>query len=133
MPTGTTTTVTEITNPTVTFVAAPTGLPAPATTDIATLNDPTAGEPYEGVYVRVTNVSVSNVVATNPDFYFTLNDGADSIVADDDIYRATPTDGDCYASVSAIFGFNTFTTPIAPHANLLPTLATDIVPGGTCP
>lgn len=133
MPTGTTTTVTEITNPTVTFVAAPTGVPVPVATDIATLNDATAGEPYEGVYVKVSNVSVSDVVATNPDFYFTLHEGVATIVVDDDIYRAAPTDGDCYASVSAIFGFNTFTTPIPAHANLLPTLATDIVPGGTCP
>jgi hypothetical protein len=124
---------TEINFATVTFVAAPTGLPTPATTEIATLIDPTAGEPYEGVYVRVSNAAVSSVVAMNPDFYYTLSNSGASIIADDDIYRASPTDGECYASVSGIFSYNGFTTPVAPHVNLLPTLATDLVPGGTCP
>jgi hypothetical protein len=128
---------TEITNPIVTFVSAPAGLPTPVTTDIATLTDPIAGEPFEGVYVTITNAEVTEAVeAGGPmgfDFYYTLAQGAGSIIADDDIHRALPTVGTCYASVSGTFGWNQFTSPVPAHVNLLPTKASDLVPGGTCP
>ena len=128
--------VTEIIDPIVTFVAAPSGLPTPVATTVATLNDPTNGEPFEGVYVQISDVSASDVVeAGGPmgfDFYYTLNQGTDQIVVDDDIYRNTPDDGECYATFSALFHYNNFTTPIPAHLNLLPTAATDLVPGTNC-
>jgi hypothetical protein len=129
--------ITEIVDPTVEFVAAPAGLPTPIATTIADLNNPTTGEPLEGVYVRISDTDASDIVAAGGpmgfDFYYTLNQGTDQIVVDDDIHRNTPTDGDCYDTFSGIFHYNNFTTPIPAHVNLLPTAATDLVLGGTCP
>ena len=118
--------VTEIVNPTVTFVAAPGALPTPIATSIATLNDPTMGEPFEGVLVQLTNVEVTAFDMGMQKI--TLSQGADSIIVDDDIYRHTPVLNDCYSTFNGIFHYNNFDT----HLNLLPRLATDIVPGGTC-
>jgi hypothetical protein len=128
--------ITEITDPVVTFVAAPTGLPTPIATTIADLNNPTTGEPLEGVYVRLSDVSASDIVSmggsSGLDYYYTLNQGTDQIIVDDDIYRNTPLNGDCYSTFSALFHYNNFTTPVPPHINLLPTAATDLVPGTNC-
>ena len=77
--------LTEITNPTVTFVSAPVDAPSPAATDIGTLADPIDGEAYEGVYVTLTNVKVTAATATPPnDFYFTIAQGTDTIIVDDE-------------------------------------------------
>jgi hypothetical protein len=128
---------TEITNPTVTFVSAPTGQPTPIATDIATLLDPAMAEPYEGVYVRLSNAEVTEAVeAGGPmgfDYYYLLAQGASSIYADDDIHRGSPDVGDCFATIAGIFGYNQFTSPVPAHVNLLPTKAADLVTGGTCP
>jgi len=98
-------TVTEIINPVVSNIQAPSGLPTPATTaTVADLsNIGAAGEPWEGVLVQVGPVKVTNTNAGQGKVELTDNNGA-KIIADDESFVFNPTTGStvtlgtCYAT-----------------------------------
>ncbi|HEY4240707.1 MAG TPA: hypothetical protein VGM88_12885 [Kofleriaceae bacterium] len=133
-------TMTEIKNPSATFVAAATTAPTPATTaSVATLAALGAtGEPWEGVLVKVTNVKITAVVSTMFN-QLTLTDNTGStITMDDDSffgYGSTtnpvtlPIVGTCYASLTGVMDVQT-TDQIR---TLNPRNAADMVTtGGSC-
>ncbi|NVB83205.1 MAG: hypothetical protein HOV81_32835 [Kofleriaceae bacterium] len=100
--------MTEISNSTVTFVAAPTGTPMPATTANAqTLSDIGAnGEPWEGVFVQLTNLKVTNNALGNNKVQLTDNNGV-NIVMDDDLFVyptpvTLPANNTCFATVTGV-------------------------------
>lgn len=98
--------MTEISNSTVTFVAAPTGAPMPATTANAqTLSDIGAnGEPWEGALVQLTNLKVTNNALGNNKVQLVDNNGV-NIVMDDDLLPApftAPANNTCFATVTGV-------------------------------
>ncbi len=113
----------------VTFVAAPAGTPTPVTNQTTmTLGSITAGEPYEGVLVQLSNVEVTMLPGNDR---LTLTDASGSVVADDDIYDymgATYPVGTCFATVAGVMSINLGDD----ERRLLPRAATDLVTGGTC-
>lgn len=119
--------LTEIANPTVTFVSAPGAAPTPATgPTITTLNAPATGEPFEGVLVRLTGVRATEYNAAMQKI--TLSQGGMTLLTDDDIYRHVPTVPECYASITGIMHYNVFDG----HLSFLPRSAADIV-AEACP
>lgn len=122
--------VTEITNGTVTVVAAPgTTLPSPLVIAPATLSDiSAAGEPYEGVLVQVTTVKLTASLM-NGKYELTANDQTKIIIDDEAFVFATaPTVGTCYASVTGVMHVQ-LTDNIR---TLNPRDLTDLVPGTGC-
>lgn len=91
------TTLTEIVDPTITVVAAPTAAPIPVTGQTAaSLIAAGTGEPYESVLVTLTGVKV-NDVGTSPNFTGELQQGTTTFVSDDDILRLQAADvGKCF-------------------------------------
>lgn len=91
------TTLTEIVDPTITVVAAPTAPPVPvANQTAATLATAGTGEPYESVLVTLTGVKV-NDVGTSPNYNGQLQQGATTFASDDDILRLGAADmGKCF-------------------------------------
>jgi predicted extracellular nuclease len=123
--------LTQITNAVVTPVAG-TATPMPlAGVAINTLKDIGAtGEPYESVYVTLSNMSVMSHPGNDR---LMITNGTDTIVVDDDAYNyaaATyPMTTTCFATSSGIMTTNLFDD----ERRLLPTAVTDMVTiGGTC-
>lgn len=120
--------LTEIVNATVTFKSA--GTPPAALTGIpaATLGDITAGEPYEGVLVELSNVKV-----VNPDAMFgkfTVGATGMELYVDDNNFAYTlPAAATCFATLRGVMTVNVSDD----HRALLPRDANDMVTGGTCP
>jgi predicted extracellular nuclease len=125
-------TVTQLTNVTVTPVAgSPVTVMPLDGVPLSTLNQiGSAGEPYEGVLVRVTNVSVMSTATGDR---VTLTDGTNQLVMDDDLYdyaRATydTTPATCFSSVTGIMTVNIFDD----QRRLTPRTVSDIVTAA-CP
>jgi predicted extracellular nuclease len=80
--------LTEITDPTITFVAAPASPPTPATTASATVlaDIGAVGEPWEGVLVQLTNVKVTNINVGQGKVELTDTTGG-KIIMDDEAFR----------------------------------------------
>lgn len=102
-------TLTQLTNPTVTFVAAPTMAPAPITNQTAaTLKVDASGEPYESVLVQLTNVRVT-AAGTAMDYLATMTQNGTTFMADDDMYRIVAGDvTKCYSTITGIWSYNVF-------------------------
>ncbi len=97
-------TITQVNNPVISNIVAPTTLPTPATTaSVATLSSiGAAGEPWEGVLVQVGPVKVTAITMSFGQVTFTDNNG-NSIIMDDEAQRfggtgepPVPTMGSCY-------------------------------------
>ena len=97
-------TVTQLANPLISNIVAPTAQPTPATTaSVATLASiGAAGEPWEGVLVQVGPVKVTAITMNFGQVTFTDNNG-NSIIMDDEAQRfggtgepPVPTMGSCY-------------------------------------
>jgi hypothetical protein len=109
-------TLTEIKNPTITFVSAPTGTPTPVTTGItvASLTNDTTGEPYEGVLIELTNVRMTGTPPTMPTYgvrYFGTQAAPTTILfqSDDDIGAAlTQPDGTCFSLIRGIWTYGVY-------------------------
>lgn len=102
-------TLTEVSQATVTFVAAPTGTLEPLTTATATqLGSIAEGEPFEGVLVQLSHLKITNNAAGNGKMTLVDNSGV-SITVDDDIFdydgpagMTPPAVDTCYATFTAI-------------------------------
>lgn len=126
--------LTQLTNVTVTpIVGAPVTAVPLSGIPVSTLNQiGAAGEPYESVYVRLSNMRVMSHPGNDR---LLITNGTDTIVVDDDAYNyaaatypfsGTPT---CFATISGIMTTNIFDD----ERRLLPTAVTDMVTvGGTC-
>jgi hypothetical protein len=109
-------TLTEIKNPTITFVSAPTGTPTPVTTGItvASLTNDTTGEPYEGVLIELTNVRMTGTPPTMPTYgvrYFGTQAAPSTILfqSDDDIGAAlTQPDGTCFSLIRGVWSYGVY-------------------------
>jgi hypothetical protein len=113
----------QITNPTITVVAAPTTQVVPVTgQSVSSLLAAGTGEAYEGVLVTLTNVKVTTVGTSGN---FNVSDlaqfpgtGSVAFKADDDIYRFVTGDMNaCYASITGIWTY----TPFDKRYQFLPT------------
>jgi hypothetical protein len=91
---------------------------------LGTIADATTGEPYEGSLVTITDVSVSALGANHQ---FTVTDGTDSIVVDDEIYRHTAADPQCFTSITGIVHADTNLADDPAPRILLPRSADDVV------
>ena len=120
-------TLTEINNAGVVLAAATQGSPSPlAVASVGELASIADGEPYEGVLVRISNVSVMSVASGNR---VTVTNGTHTIVLDDDAANfGSPAIGTCYASVTGVMHLNVFDD----QRRLLPRSAADLVPGNSC-
>lgn len=126
-------TVTQVSGPpTVTVVAAPASQTTPAmTASPATLADiGAAGEPWEGVLVRVTLMEVTASLG-NGKYELTSNSG-EKLVMDDDAYviptGQTPAVGTCYTAVTGVMNVQL----IDNLRTLNPRSAADLVTGAGC-
>lgn len=113
--------VTQITQPTITVTAAPTGTVTPVSGQTVTnLLAAGTGEPYEGVLVSLSNVQVTTVGRGTT---FGVSDltqypGAVAFKADDDIFKFVAGDASaCYASITGIWTY----TPFDKRYQFLPT------------
>jgi hypothetical protein len=77
--------VTEIQNVTVTVLADAPIVPVPFVADPAIVGDITNGEPFEGVFVSVSTLKVTNPALGNGKIELTANGGA-KVVLDDDLF-----------------------------------------------
>jgi hypothetical protein len=123
--------LTQITNVTVT-PAGSTATPLPLTgVPVSTLNQiGAAGEPYESVYVQLSNMRVMSHPGNDR---LLITNGTDTIVVDDDAYNyaaATyPMTTTCFATISGVMTTNLFDD----ERRLLPTRVEDmVIVGGTC-
>jgi len=108
---------------------APTGGgagPTPiADVDLATLASDTAGEPYEGVLVKIQKVTVKKIDQNESfNLEFTVTNGTTDLVVDDDIFRyVAVAEGQCL-NITGIMHYNTFDESqdggLAPHITILP-------------
>jgi hypothetical protein len=116
--------------------------PAPMTVDLATLASDTAGEPYEGVLVKIEKVAVTEIHEDKNDqgntvnYEFAVSDGTASLMVDDDIYRRDTTDvGDCL-TIIGIMHYNTFDNSgdggLAPHITIEPRAQSEVVTTTGC-
>lgn len=115
--------------------ADPTGSgagPAPLTgVDLATLASDTAGEPYEGVLVRIQKVSVKKIDQDETfNLEFTVTDGTADLVVDDDIFRYTAVaEGQCL-NITGIMHYSTFDNSgdggLGPHITIEPRSASEV-------
>lgn len=127
--------VTEVTFPTVTFVAAPAGAPTPVTgLTVPSLLAPATGEPYEGVLIKLDNIKVTTALdATSGQR--TMTAGATTFIADDDMFRLTEANDTSYCSIVGIWHYNAF--PTDNRYVFLPRSQADVVPvpplPATCP
>jgi predicted extracellular nuclease len=124
--------LTQLTNVTVTPVAGSPVTPVPLTgVPVSTLNQiGAAGEPYESVYVQLSNMRVMSHPGNDR---LLITNGTDTIVVDDDAYNyamATyPATTTCFGTISGIMTTNIFDD----ERRLLPTRVEDMVTtGGTC-
>ena len=130
--------LTQLTGVEVTLTAAPGDLPAPVTVaSHETLASDTAGEPYEGVLVRLENVRVvePEVLCEGQQCgRASIGSAGTPLIIEDDIYRwwqdANLAAGQCLASVTGVLHRNTFDgTPIV----LMPRKAADVdTSAGSC-
>ena len=123
--------VTQISNSVITPVAGTPVTPMPVTgVAVSTLNQiGTAGEPYESVLVRLSNMRV--MAEVSPGDRVQLTNGTDTIVMDDDAFNYAAgaySVGMCFATVTGVMTTNLFDD----ERRLLPRAGTDIVTGGTC-
>jgi hypothetical protein len=121
----------------ITFVAAPTGLPTPITgVSIATLANDTTGEPYEGSLVEITNVRVVDMLPVSfgvRKFGIQGATPAEDVVqfeSDDDIRpQLTDAEATCYSLIRGIWSYQVFDDRWA----ILPLGGVgDVVTGSTC-
>ena len=94
--------------------------------DTNTLSDDAVNEPYEGVLVELNNVMVT---AIDIDMFnsFSVDDGSGDLRVGNWSYSyATPTQGECYASLVGIM--HRFSSGVS----FSPRNAGDMIPGGTC-
>jgi hypothetical protein len=108
--------------------------PTPITGEsVGTLADATTGEPFEGSLVTITDVELDAKLMY---YQFSVTDGTDSIVTDDDIFRylGLPAGDErhCFASITGILHADTGSTSDPAPRILLPTSADDVVTQ-TCP
>lgn len=124
--------VTEVSFATVTLVAAPAGPTVPVSgVTVPTLLDAATGEPYEGVLVKLENVKVTTALdATSGQR--TMQAGATTFIADDDMFRLTEATNTCYRSIVGIWHYNAF--PTDNRYVFLPRSQADVdTVGGVCP
>lgn len=123
--------LTEITNSTLTFIAAPSAAPTPLTgvaiTDLSDIG--TAGEPYEGVLVQLSTLKVTNNALGFGKIELTDNNN-NKIIMDDDSFAPTtaPANSTCYTTVTGVM--NVQLTDNARTIN--PRSAADLVTGTGC-
>lgn len=117
-------TLTELTDPTITFVGGGGAVEPLTGVSYTTLADAAATEPYEGVLMRLQNVRVVN--PTFDQFSFSIGDEATQLRVGDFIYRHTPQQGECLAELTGIM--HRFSTGVS----LLPRDLEDVVVGGSC-
>lgn len=122
--------LTEINSQSVSFVAAPTAPPIPATTaSVATLSDiGAAGEPWEGVLVSAALLKVTNINAGSGKVELTDNTGAKLIMDNDSFDFTAQTLNTCYATVTGIMSVQ-LTDNVR---TINPRSATDLVVGTGC-
>ncbi len=111
-------------------VTAGANVPLPLTgVAVNTLDSITAGEPYEGVYVQLSNMRVTAA----PGFdVLTITNGTDTIDLDDEAYNyaaATYPVGTCFTTISGVMHLNIFDN----DRRMVPTAVGDMVVGDTCP
>lgn len=101
--------VTEVAgNPTLTLVSATGPATVPVSgLSVATLMNDTTAEPYEGVLVQLQNVRITGSLntenGTRP-----MTDGTTAFLADDDIFRLTEGDTQCYSAIIGLWHYNAF-------------------------
>jgi hypothetical protein len=118
--------------PMVSYVG-PDGTVAPLTgVTIADLSDTTNQPKYLGTLVQLQNLKVTAVVPPSGQEgqHITVTDGSMTLTVDDTMYRATVAVDDCWATLNGIVSLNTYNNPST--LQVLPTVAGDIVGGGTC-
>ncbi len=74
-----------------------------AVSDPAVLADESLGEPYEGLLVRINDVTV-----TNPSVGFGQWEVTGGLITDDTIYRYTPLEGEVLSTLVGVMGYNAF-------------------------
>jgi hypothetical protein len=92
----------QITQPTVTFVEAPTAAPTPVSDQTAAML--TNNKPYESVLVHLTNVEVTVRATMQTNFIGELKQAGTTFISLD---RGTGTVGTCYATVTGIWTYHT--------------------------
>ncbi len=126
-------TLTEISsNPSVTFVAAPTGPTVPLTgVSVATLST-APNEQYESVLVKLTNIRVTTDVPTAAPFQRTMTDGTTTFISTGDIMNRPEATGTCFTTIVGIWQYNPF--PDTNNWVFIPRNETgDVVTGTGCP
>lgn len=120
-------TMTELVNFTASNITPGGATPTPVTVPVATLAAEASEEPYEGVLVKVENVAVVNPDLGHGDF--SIGTAGSPVIVDDDMFKFTPTAGQCLGSVTGVLSRNIFDGNIT----LLPRSAADVDDApGTC-
>jgi hypothetical protein len=126
-------TLTQISNPTITVLAAAGNAPTPdASAPITTLNSLASGEAYEGVLVQLSNLEV---VASDLTFgrVRMVDTSGNEIQVDNEAHNYTQGSfvmGTCYATITGVM--SVFFDATGDIRTINPTGAGDIVTGGTC-
>jgi predicted extracellular nuclease len=113
-----------------------TGTPVtPLDVTLATLATPSSAEPYEGVLVKVTNVSVVSANPDTPSDYNEWTVGTPSLPLriGNDMLGTRPVgvvDGACYSTIAGVFDYNFSNYKIEPRSVTTPA---DVVLGAGCP
>jgi hypothetical protein len=117
----------------VTFASAGSAATAITGVGVGTLINEADGEPYEGSLVTITDVELDMKMMY---YQFSVTDGTDSIVTDDDIYRylglPSGSERHCFASITGIVHADSNSTADPAPRILLP-LSEDDVVTETCP
>ncbi|MBX3161924.1 MAG: hypothetical protein KF773_38540 [Deltaproteobacteria bacterium] len=102
-------TLTQLAGGSVTFKAAPAGLPVPATVaNVADLLVAATGEPYESVLVTLANVKITKVPDPANFGMGEMQQGATKFLTDDDTLRLPDAVNTCFASVTGIWTYQVF-------------------------